>query len=162
MTTGCASINMETPDFRIADSNTAPLRNMEGRGAGTLSYFSESPEAETQATGADAMSKKPRSTVLSIALIALAGLGGQALAQQNDNSTVQVGKVNINRTAQCGDVNTNTTYQQGKININQTAQGCGRPEGRNGQGKGQGHGHPSQRADQGRGRPTHVAAGRKW
>jgi hypothetical protein len=103
-----------------------------------------------------------RSSILSIALITLAALGGQAPAQENDNSTVQVGKVNINRTAQCGEINTNTTYQQGKININQTAQGCGKTDGRKGQGQGQGHGHPSPRADQGRGRPAHAAAGRTW
>ncbi|WP_296758154.1 hypothetical protein [Thioalkalivibrio sp.] len=106
------------------------------------------------------MYKTIRSSVLSIALITLAGLGGQTLAQENDNSTVQVGKVNINRTAQCGETNTNTTYQEGKININQTAQGCGKTDGRKGQG--QAHGHLSQRADQGRGRPAHAAAGRKW
>ncbi len=99
-----------------------------------------------------------RGSALSLALILLVGLSGQALAQENDNSTVQVGKVNINRTAQCGEINTNTTHQQGKININQTAQGCGKTDGR----KGPVHGHPSQRTDQGRGRPTHAAAGRKW
>ena len=106
------------------------------------------------------MYNKIRSSVLSIVLITLAGLGGQALAQENGNSTVQVGKVNINRTAQCGEINTNTTYQEGKININQTAQGCGRTDGR--QGQGQAHGQLPQRADQGRGRPEHAAAGRKW
>jgi hypothetical protein len=106
------------------------------------------------------MYKTIRSSALSLALIVLAGLGGPVLAQENENSTVQVGKVNINRTAQCGEINTNTTYQQGKININQTAQGCGKTDGRKGQD--QGHGLLSQRADQGRGRPTHAAAGRKW
>jgi hypothetical protein len=110
------------------------------------------------------MYNKIRNSVLSIALITLAGLGGQALAQENHNSTVQIGKVNINRTAQCGEINTNTTYQQGKVNINQTAQGCGKTDGRKGHGQdqGQGPGHLSQRADQGRGRPAHAAAGRTW
>lgn len=108
------------------------------------------------------MYKNIRNSVLSLAMITLAGLGGPAYAQENDNSTVQVGKVNINRTAQCGESNTNTTYQQGKININQTAQGCGKTDGRKRQGQGQGQGHLSQRPDPGRGRPTHAAAGPKW
>lgn len=99
-----------------------------------------------------------RSSVLSITIVMLTGLSGQALAQQNDNSTVQIGKVNINRTAQCGEINTNTTYQEGKVNINQTAQGCRERDSR----KGPTHGKTSQRTNQSQGRPAHAAAGRKW
>ncbi|NCC23509.1 MAG: hypothetical protein EOM26_13855 [Alphaproteobacteria bacterium] len=45
-------------------------------------------------------------------------------AQENANTSVQVGKVNINHTRQCGDTNDNATYQDGKVNINTTRQGC--------------------------------------
>jgi hypothetical protein len=45
-------------------------------------------------------------------------------AQDNRNSSFQVGQVNINRTWQCGETNQNSTYQDGRININQTRQGC--------------------------------------
>lgn len=47
-----------------------------------------------------------------------------AAAQDNINSTVQVGQVNINRTSQCGDDNQNSTFQEGRVNINTTNQGC--------------------------------------
>ncbi len=45
-------------------------------------------------------------------------------AQDNRNTSFQVGQVNINRTWQCGELNQNSTYQDGRININQTRQGC--------------------------------------
>ena len=62
----------------------------------------------------------------------LAALAYPSLAQENVNTTTQIGKVNINRTFQCGDVNTNSTYQEGKVNLNKTIQACP------GSGKGQG------------------------
>ncbi len=49
---------------------------------------------------------------------------GVAAAQENTNSTRQVGQVNINRTQQCGEENQNATYQEGRVNINRTSQGC--------------------------------------
>ena len=64
-------------------------------------------------------------------------LCGPVLAQDNTNTSVQVGKVNINHTRQCGDTNDNATYQDGKVNINTTNQG-GCKARVNGQGQGGG------------------------
>jgi hypothetical protein len=61
-----------------------------------------------------------------IALPLLVGLSAIASAQDNLNTTTQIGKVNINRTYQCGDQNLNSTYQEGKVNINRTVQVCGK------------------------------------
>jgi hypothetical protein len=68
-----------------------------------------------------------------VAFVLSALLVGPVLAQDNSNTTVQVGKVNINHTRQCGDTNDNATYQDGKVNINKTKQG-GCNERGNGQG----------------------------
>ncbi len=94
------------------------------------------------------------STSTSILLMActvlVSSLGGLAVAQENNNATIQIGHVNINRTSQCGELNTNTTYQQGHVNINQTGQGCGRERNPNRQAQA---GH-AKHADAGRGRST--------
>ena len=65
-------------------------------------------------------------------MAALIAWFGEAAAQDNINSTVQFGQVNISRTSQCGDDNQNSTYQEGRVNINTTNQGCPRrgPEAR--------------------------------
>lgn len=62
----------------------------------------------------------------------LAALTYPSFAQENVNTTTQIGKVNINRSFQCGEDNANSTYQEGKVNINKTIQACP------GSGKGQG------------------------
>lgn len=66
------------------------------------------------------------------ALGLLAALAYPGFAQENVNTTTQIGKVNINRSFQCGDDAANSTYQEGKVNINKTIQACP------GSGKGQG------------------------
>jgi hypothetical protein len=61
-----------------------------------------------------------------VGFVMLTCLGAPLSAEDNMNSTIQVGKVNINQTRQCGDINDNATYQDGKVNINRTVQGgCG-------------------------------------
>jgi hypothetical protein len=63
-----------------------------------------------------------------VGVVMLACLGAPLSAEDNMNTTTQVGKVNINQTRQCGDTNDNATYQDGKVNINRTVQGgCGSP-----------------------------------
>jgi hypothetical protein len=118
-----------------------------------------SPGVTDSHIGEDNMHLPSRKPILIIALAMLFNISGVAAAQDNTNSTIQVGKVNINRTTQCGETNTNATYQEGKVNINQTSQGgCGGPQNP----KRQGHGTPPDRTDQGRGRPAHAAAGQRW
>lgn len=69
---------------------------------------------------------KFRRSVLTIlvAMIAVAGAFAPVSAEENMNTTVQAGKVNINRTFQCGETNGNATYQEGRVNINHTVQAC--------------------------------------
>jgi len=67
--------------------------------------------------------RKSRLTIL-VAMIAVAGAFATVSAQENMNTTMQVGQVNINRTFQCGDTNENSTYQEGRVNINHTVQAC--------------------------------------
>ena len=66
---------------------------------------------------------KSKPALLIVAAV-LACLSGTASAQDNMNTTIQVGKVNINRTFQCGENNANATYQDGQVNINKTIQRC--------------------------------------
>jgi hypothetical protein len=91
-----------------------------------------------------------------IALPLLAGLAATAGAQDNLNTTTQIGKVNINRTYQCGDQNLNSTYQEGNVNINRTVQVCGR--GAQGRGLGGMRGGAREPA---RGEPALAAKGPK-
>lgn len=65
---------------------------------------------------------------LSIALLSLLS-STLVVAQDNDNSTYQNGRVNINLTQQCGESNSNATYQDGAVNINRTHQGGCRERG---------------------------------
>lgn len=89
-----------------------------------------------------------------IAIALLAGLSASVGAQDNANTTTQIGKVNINRTYQCGDQNLNSTYQEGKVNINRTVQVCGRGA----QGRGLG-GRRGWRTEAVRGQPALAARG---
>lgn len=102
------------------------------------------------------MKHSVRTIALGLSLMVLATPGAASVSvQDNHNTTIQMGQVNINRTAQCGESNTNSTYQQGRININQTAQGgCGAkgPRGHAGHRPQAGLDHPT------RGRPPHAAA----
>lgn len=70
------------------------------------------------------MTHATRPSRLILLLLSLMAVTAQSAAMANQNTTTQVGRININHTHQCGDSNTNTTYQEGQININRTRQGC--------------------------------------
>lgn len=100
----------------------------------------------------------PISKSISFFAFALSALlVGPVLAQDNTNTSVQVGKVNINHTRQCGDVNDNATYQDGKININKTHQGGCNERGNE---KGQAGGAKADGTHPGKGRSALAARAR--
>jgi hypothetical protein len=98
------------------------------------------------------------STPISVVAVMLSAcLCVPVFAQDNTNTTVQAGKVNINHTRQCGDTNDNATYQDGKVNINKTNQGgCNE----RGSGKGQGGGAKADGTHPGKGRSALAARAR--
>lgn len=89
----------------------------------------------------------PRRRLQFLILPLLTVLSTAPVAQDNLNTTTQVGKVNINRTYQCGDENLNSTYQEGKVNINRTVQVCGRGAQERGLGSMRGSRHEPERAE---------------
>ncbi|RKT43075.1 hypothetical protein [Thiocapsa rosea] len=92
-----------------------------------------------------------------VAVMLSACLCGPVLAQDNTNTSVQSGKVNINHTRQCGDINDNATYQDGKVNINTTRQGGCNDRG---SGKGQAGGAKANGTHPGQGRSALAARAR--
>lgn len=99
----------------------------------------------------------PRSRLPLLAFPLLASLGAAVAAEDNLNTTIQVGKVNINHTSQCGDENVNSTYQAGKVNINKTRQGCSKDA----KARGQGRAMRANRADPPRAEPALAAKGQR-